>query len=292
MGQYIWHIGDMEVSMLFGVRAHDFGKLHVEELAQKISEKGFSHIQLALVKAIKGLDNDFGRLNPGWAGYVRDSFNKHNIRIAVLGCYINPIHPDIDERKKELSRFKEHIRFARDFGCSVVATETGSLNADFSFNPGNHGERAFETLLASVSELINEAEKFGVFVGIEGVESYVISSPYRMKRLIDAIGSNNLQVVFDPVNFLTVDNYENQDSLISEAFELFGDRIVAFHAKDFIIEAGRVKPVQVGKGILNYELILKNLKERKPYGSFLFEGIIPETAGESMNYLKDIYNRV
>jgi sugar phosphate isomerase/epimerase len=56
--------------------------------------------------------------------------------------------------------------FARDFGCSVVGTETGSLNSDFSFHPGNRGEEAFQVVVAGVRELVEEAERFGVFAGI------------------------------------------------------------------------------------------------------------------------------
>ncbi len=50
------------------------------------------------------------------------------------------IHPDCHVRRKELERFKEHIRFARDFGCSIVGTETGNVNPDIVYTEENFKE--------------------------------------------------------------------------------------------------------------------------------------------------------
>jgi L-ribulose-5-phosphate 3-epimerase len=49
-----------------------------------------------------------------------------------------------------------------------------------------------------------------------------------------------------------------QDS--EEAFELFGDRIVILHAKDFIIEDNCVKTTSVGEGLLNYSTVFKFIR--------------------------------
>jgi len=40
---------------------------------------------------------------------------------------------------------------------------------------------------------------------------------------------------------MTVDNYKNKDEMIKKSFELFGDRIVAVHAKGFICEDNEIK---------------------------------------------------
>lgn len=269
-----------------GVRAHDFGKLPPEELAAKIAASGATCVQLALSKAIDGIDNDYGRLSPGLANSIGESFRRHGIQIAVLGCYINLIHPDSDERRKLLERFKEHIRFARDFGCSIVGTETGSVNADYSFHPANHSESAFQTLLGSVDDLVNEAEKFGVFVGIEGVAKHVAHTPERVKRLLKVIPSHNLQVIFDPVNLLTPENHHDQDRIIQESFEYFGEKILILHAKDFMIEKEQLRTLPAGRGMLNYKLIARLLKEQKPYINILLEDTTPSDAPQSMAFIK------
>jgi len=272
--------------MILGVRAHDFGKSSMEELAEKISAKGFQCIQLALWKAIEGLPTDPGFFSPGLAYRIRETFYKRNIQIAVLGCYINPIHPDPEERKKNIMKFKEHIRYASQLGSYIVATETGHVKPE-------ERETAFNILLGTVEELVYEAEKFGVFIGIEGGDMDTISSPEWMYRLLSHIKSNNLQVVFDPFNFIPKDDYQKQDDVIKQSFELFGDKIVAVHAKDFMIENGKAVPIHtIGKGLMNYELLLKLIKTRKPYVNVSMEGTRPETMEESKRFITELYEKI
>jgi sugar phosphate isomerase/epimerase len=184
-----------------------------------------------------------------------------------------------------------HLRFARDFGCGIVATETGSINADFSFHRDNRGEKAFNDLVESVKEMTEEAERFGVITAIEGVTRYVTHTPERVAKVLENVDSNNLQVVFDPVNLISIDNYQDQDNIISRSFELFGNRMVILHAKDFTISDGQTKSVQAGNGMLNYELLFKLLKAHKPDINILMEDAKPTTMPEGMKYLKSQYNK-
>ncbi len=271
-----------------GVRAHDFGCLPAGELAAKIAAQNLVCAQLALGKAIAGLNLKPGLLNPGLAFAIGEAFRQHGVQIAVLGCYVNPIHPDPATRKALLGLFKEHLRYARDFGNGLVALETGSLNADYSPHPDNHSEAAFQQTLASLAELAAEAENFGVIVGIEAVASHVVSTPQKMRRMLDAVASNNLQVVFDPVNLLSVENFHAQERVIGEAFELFGERIAIIHAKDFVVENGQLRSASAGRGKLRHDLVMKFAVEEKPGISILLEDTNPQTVEESRDFLRQV----
>jgi L-ribulose-5-phosphate 3-epimerase len=272
-----------------GVRAHDFGRWPAAELGRRIAAKGFCCVQLAPSKAIAGFETDAGRLSPGFARHVRDALQAHGVQIAVLGCYINLADPDLAQRRRQLARFKDYLRHAREFGCSVVGTETGSVNSDFSFHPGNRNEDAFQTVLGSVRELAAEAEHFGSWVGIEGVERYVISDPRRIRRLLDEVGSGNVQIIFDPVNLLSVENHGRQDDLMRESFDLFGDRIAIVHAKDFVVEQGGIRSVLAGQGMLNYGLLTDLIRERKPYIEVLMEDTQPETVDHGVRFIRGFF---
>lgn len=277
--------------MNIGIRAHDIGKLPMDELSEKISEKGFNCIQLAPVKALEGFEYYPGCFDLGRATNIKSSFSKKGISISVLGCYINPVHPDKEERGKLLDRFKEHLRYVRDFGCSIVATETGSLNADLSFNSDNHGDMAFNIIAESIGELVREAEKAGVNVGVEGVWKHTINTPERLKRLIDEVNSDNLKVVFDPVNYLNINNYNEQDKIINQCFELFGDKIKILHAKDFILQDGKVMVAPAGKGMLNYDLVFKLLKSTQQPVDILLEDIKEPFMVESRKFIENNWLR-
>lgn len=273
--------------MLLGARAHDFGKASPEELAERIAAKGFACVQLAPAKAVAGLGA--GRLSKELARRIGGAFTSRGLEIAVLGCYVNLIHPDPAERARLLELFQEHLRLARDFGAGLVGTETGSVNADYSFHPANHGEDAFRTLLDSVAELAAEADKQGMLMGIEGVAGHTIFSPARMRRLLDMVKSDSLRVIFDPFNLITEKNWENQGAMLEESFGLFGDKIAAVHAKDFVIAGGIKQKVPVGRGRLDYALLFRLLREHKPGIPVLLEDAEPETMLGSAEFLRRVW---
>jgi len=275
----------MSTKMRIGARAHDFGKLPPEELASRIAARGFCCTQLALNKAIQGLDLKPGDLNPGLAFEIGSAFHRHGVQIAVLGCYINPLFPDHEKRKELLGWFKEHLRFARDFGCGIVALETGSYHPDYLSHPENGTEAAFQESLASLAELVDEAEKFGVIVGIEGVCNHAVCTPEKMRRMLDSLASPNVQVVFDPVNLLSFENYQQQQRVVEESLQLFGERIVIIHAKDFKVENNSLTTVPPGKGEFQYGPLLKHLSERKPGISILCEETSEEWAVGAIRHL-------
>ncbi|KQL41797.1 AP endonuclease [Bacillus sp. FJAT-25509] len=272
--------------MNLGIRAHDIETNNLEKLVNDIAAKGLTGVQLALNKSLPAFYSGIGSLSSDIAKHIGNAFSDKGLQIAVLGCYFNMIHPDQIERKKGMDRFKEYLRFSKDFGCSVVATETGNVNAEIVYTKENFKEKPFMEVVESVSELVKEAEKFGVIVGVEAGVNHPIYSVQTMKRLLDMIDSPNLQVIFDPVNLLTIDNYKNQEEIFEEAFKILGDKMVIFHAKDFVIKGGSLKQVPVGHGLLNYDKLFSLIKDKKPNIDILIEGTKEPFIEESIDYLR------
>lgn len=262
--------------MNLGIRAHDLGMASANELAMLAAERGLQAVQLAPAKAIPGAP-PVGGWNPGFAWQTAQAFARQGVQIAVLGCYINPVHPEPAARKAEIKRFKEALRFARDFGASVVGTETGSLNADCSPHPGNRTEAAFVDLLCTLRELAEEAEKWGVMIALEAAAEHVVYDIDRQHRLLQALNSNHVQVIYDPTNIILPEECANQSTYFEHALELIGDRIVALHAKDFIVQSGKLVRVPPGQGVLDYAALLQRVGQLKLGVPVLME----ETAGDA-----------
>lgn len=278
--------------MNLGIRAHDIENKDLEDLTQKLTEKNLYTVQFALKKSIKEWEITTSSLNTGLARKISRQLNEKSINISVLGCYINMIHPNPEERKKALDYFKAHIRFARDFECSIVGTETGGVLEEIVYTKENYSEEAYQKVVTSVKELVLEAEKFGVIVGIEGGINHPIYSPKMMKRLIDDVDSNNLQIIFDPVNYLTLENYQEQKKIMDEAFELFGDRIIIIHAKDFVVNQNKIEFVPVGKGKLDYLHLFNKIKFSKPCIPILMEDTQEPHIDHGTAYLTKIYQSI
>jgi sugar phosphate isomerase/epimerase len=262
-----------------GLRAHDYGKLPPESLADTLAAFKPASIQLALAKAFPGAPAP-GALNPGYARGIWDIFNRRGISIAVLGCYINPVHPDADEREKMLRRFEEHLRFAGDFDCPIVGTETGSRNPDCSWHPDTQKPETFDLLCASVERLVTCAEKCGSIAGIEPVaDQHTISTIEKTAKLLELFPSPALKIIYDPVNLIPSSGLtEAQGSFFARAFDSFGNSIAVIHAKDFRMEGGKKSgALPAGTGELDYRSLLALLARKKPGIDILLENGVPET---------------
>jgi len=272
-----------------GLRAHDYGtNVSPERLAEILGEFQPASIQLALAKSLRDAPKPRS-LSQGYARYIRQTLEAKGIPIAVLGCYINPVHPDPDAREKHLYRFEEHLRFARDFGCAMVGTETGSLNGDCSFHPDTEKPETLDLLCRSLERLVATAEKCGSIAAIEAVaDQHTVHSIEKMELVLRRLASPALRVIYDPVNLIPKSGLqESQGDFFARTFDAFGDKIAAIHAKDFRMENGMKNgALPAGTGDLDYRALLRIVMERKPGIDILLENSSPDTGTAAMAFLR------
>lgn len=270
-----------------GIRAHDMEAAPIDRLVENISSKGFSCTQLALSKAITEFPTDIEAMTPGFAFYLKKLFLKNNVDVSVLGCYLDLANNNKDEFEKTAEIYKAHIRFASLLGCGMVGTETWGGNLD------PKSDEALKVLIENIKQIVSYAEKMGVIIGMEPVQSHVVFDAKRARQVLDEVDSPNLQIIFDPVNIITKENYENQDNMIAEVFELLGKDIVCIHAKDFVTDnKGDIQSVISGDGLLNYPLLLSLVRKYKPFIHVLLEETKPENVFNAKEFIEKIYEKV
>lgn len=208
--------------MQIGIRLHDTKKGTLEERVAIAEEQGFSCAHLALKKVISEYSVADSALTPGFSCYLKNLFAAHHLDIAVLGCYLNLATPDQAVLEKNVHRYMAHIRMASLLGAGVVGTETGAVNESYSFEERNHSEEALDIFIKNVRPVVQYAEKMGVILAIEPVYKHIVCNPKRARKVLDEIGSPNLQIIFDPVNLLDISNYKERESIIAEAIEVLG----------------------------------------------------------------------
>lgn len=275
--------------MRIGIRAHDVFADTFEGLVAEIKKEGFHCCQLALSKAVKEFPTTNEAMTPGMALYMREVFAENKVDVAVLGCYLNLANPDEEQLAEILDTYKRHIRFASLLGCGLVGTETGACNTEYRFEPYSHTEEALQVFIRNLKVVVDYAEKMGVVIGIEPVHSHIMNNAKRTRKVLDAIQSPNLQVIFDPVNLLNGDNYKQRDEIFEEFIELNGKEIAIIHAKDFTIRDGEFVSVPSGQGMLDYDWLLRYLKEHKPHIHVLLEDTKPENAMETRAFVEEKY---
>ncbi|MFA9557839.1 sugar phosphate isomerase/epimerase family protein [Evansella sp. AB-rgal1] len=273
--------------MSVGVLAHLFGKLPYKQLAYEVSSQGFTHVQLALWKAIEDYDfNKPGLLNPGLAKEIKDEFARHGVSISVLACYLHFFDRDEEVLRENIERCKELVRYASFLGAPVVAFEVGKPNGEADAND-------WARLKETIEEIVEEAGRWGVIVGIEPANDHLIGTAKELLAMLEEIPSSQIGVVLDPGNLLHEGNLDNQDEVIREAFDLLGSRIVACHAKDRIWKDNEVVTVPPGKGQMNYELYMELLAKYKPHCNIIMEEAQPpHQMKESKYYIENIQQKV
>ena len=221
----------------------------------------------ALRKSIKELNPGVQTRPPGLAMYIKELCTENKVDVAVLGCYLNLCNPNPEKHKEIVEKYKAHIRFASILGCGVVGTETGAVNEEYKYEPANHSEEALQCFIDNLRPIVKYAEQFGVIVAIEPVWKHIVYTVERARKVLDAIDSPNLQIIFAPVNLLCVDNLAQQDEIIEKAFDLL--------LKD-----------------IAYRLLLKKIKEHKPYVHCTLENTVPENAVATREFMERTYASV
>lgn len=278
----------------FGLRLHDAEKMSLPELLPIVKGKGFSCVHLALSKALKEYPCTPAALTPGYANYLRHLFEKNGLDIAVIGNYLNLANPDEEYMKNAREKYYAHIRFASLLGCGMVGTETGAPNLEYKFCPECRTEKALSTFVKELKGVVKCAESYGVTLAIEPVARHIVWGPKVCRKVLDEVGSYNLQVLFDPVNMLDLDNVDHRDEVFQEAIELLGPDIAMVHFKDFIrVDEGYgLKSVGAGTGEMDYTAILTYLKKEKPFVYATLENTTPENAAWCVEQLKNQYDRI
>lgn len=130
-------------------------------------------------------------------------------------------------------RIVEALALAESIGClnvvACVANAAGLLP-----DPRSRSRDYAEALKDTCDRVAEEAGRRGLRARllIEMVYTTAIWSPEALARLVDEIGSPNVQGHMDVVNCLTFDNIYSHAQFVREAFDALHGRICSAHLKD------------------------------------------------------------
>jgi sugar phosphate isomerase/epimerase len=284
--------------MQLGIRLHDVNasapeaEQTLESRARRAREEGFCCVHLALSKCIGKYSFDDAALTEGLAAYLRRVFQKEELDVAVLGCYLNLAHPDPEKLRAFQSRYYGHLRVAAMAGVGMVGTETGAPNAAYKLDANTHSPEALRTFMWNLEPVLERAEKHGVMLAIEPVWNHIVYNADRALEVIDAMKSPNLRVIFDPVNLLCPENADQRERVVGEAMDKLCDHIAMVHIKDFVRADGRLVSVAAGTGEMDYRSILRFMKARKPYIQASLENTTNDNAVQARELIERLYASV
>lgn len=191
---------------------------------------------------------------------------KHNLIIAEVGAWSNPISPDSEEAAKAFEKCVSALQLAEQIGANCAVNISGSRNEGNWDGPhkDNLTPAVFDMIVESTRKIIDAVNPTRTFYTLEMMQWAYPDSTDSYVQLIEAIDRKQFGVHLDPVNIINSPRayYEN-GRLIREMFSRLGPHIRSCHAKDVILNEDEplvhLSEIRPGLGNLDYTAYLGEL---------------------------------
>lgn len=245
--------------MKIGVRAHDFGRREIGEMAGLLHDEEYEAAQLALPKAFMGIES-YDDITPEKLEQIRTSFEKQNIDIAVFGCYMDLGNPDENVRRYAVDTLKKSMTWAKELGAHVVGTETAYPRLNWELR-----QQWKLFMMDSILRVMEEAVRVDMPLAIEPVWWHPLEDLETTMEVLEKVGdAAHLRMIFDASNLLKHPETTDQDACWTRWLDAVGDVIDVMHIKDFSLDRRKIyQPEALGAGVMDYTAISRWLEKQE-----------------------------
>lgn len=194
-------------------------------------------------------------------------------------------HPDRSKRLAGRRSFTQIASVSHAIGTKLLTVCSGSFCVEnqWEHHPDNATPAAWKEMCDEFGHLIEVAEAYDIFIGIEPELSNIVNSANRARELIDTMQSERLRIVFDPANLFETEDEEARKAIIETGVDLLHNRIVLAHAKDRLADG---EFTTTGKGVIDYHHYLSLLHSIDFRGALITYGLSSDDAPGVAAFLK------
>lgn len=238
--------------------------------------KGTDPEEYALAHVAKG----FGAaICPGWVSLERpaelkafkSAMKKHDIKIAEVGAWCNPLHTDRSEAEEKQRYMIERLRLAEELEADTCVNILGTKQTANWFGPCAEGysERFFEEAVAVSQQIIDAVQPVHTRLSFEMMPYCFLDGPEAYLRFLQAVNRKAAGVHLDICNTMNQPRrfFENGE-FIRHTFELLREHIVTLHLKDIVLRTDSLtvafEEVLPGTGGMDYPVLLEELAKLPP----------------------------
>src|SRR6516165_5963818 len=266
--------------MKLGIFAKTFNRHTIEDLFQSIAGYGINSVQFNLSCA--GLEPLPKNVPSRLARRIAGSANLAKVELSAISGTFNMGHPDPVDRRGNLIKFEVLCEVAARLHIPVITLCTGTRDPVnmWKWHPENDSKEAWTDLVQSIESALIAAEKNNLVLAFEPESENVVNSATRARDLLNELQNPRLRIAIDPANLIGPER--DQKEILDESFALLADAIVIAHAKDRTTD---FKPCAAGKGILEFDYYLRQLKQRGFTGPLIMHGLEEEEVPFSRDFL-------
>lgn len=240
-------------------------------LGGNVFYKGTDPEEYALAHVKKG----FGAaLCPDWVTLERPAelrdfkaaMKKHDVRIAEVGAWCNPLHPDKKEAESKIQYMIERLRLAEELEAATCVNILGSKNPQYWDGPDSSGysESFFRESVEVSQRIIDAVKPMNTTLSFEMMPFYFLDCAEEYLRFLKAVNRKEAAVHLDICN--TMNNprrfYANSE-FIPHTFGLLKEQIVTLHIKDIDlrpdVSTAMFQEVLFGTGGMNCTVLMEEI---------------------------------
>ncbi len=271
--------------MKLGVRAHDYRKHTIHDMAQLLRERGYNCCQLALPKAFLEIDT-YDDINLSLLERIRWEFETAGVEISVFGCYMDLGNPNEEIRVQAVKTFCQCLEWNQVLGAKLVGSETAYPRLD------TETKRIWKPyMLESIRQIIEVADRYGVKAAIEPVYWHPLEDIDTVKEVLDTIRDpEHLKIIFDASNLLEFPDTTDQKQYWKTWLDLVGPCVEAIHMKDFVLdEKGQYQGCPIGQGVIDYQSIADWYRVQDREIPLLREEMLPTNDRRDLSAMQSIF---
>jgi len=193
---------------------------------------------------------------------------KHDIRIAEVGAWCNPMHPDKEEAEKNISYMIERLQLAEELHADTCVNILGTKSRENWFGPCKEGysEEFFNEAVQVVQRVIDAVKPVHTKLSFEMMPYYFLDGPEAYLRFLKAVNRKEAGVHLDICNTINQPGrFYNNAEFIRHTFDLLGEYIVTLHLKDIALKKDALtvafEEVLIGTGGIDYPVLLQEISK-------------------------------
>ena len=224
-----------------------------------LRELGWNYIDLRTVngKNVSLLsDEEFAR--------VHRKLEEHGITIACFGSTVANWGREVNsDLETDLEELRTSIRHMHTAGVKYIRIMSYKVS-----EPEPLGTPMEEQVITSIKQIVEIAEDNGVVCLHENCQTWGGQSHQHCLRLLDAVDSPALRLVYDTGNPVSMKDVSGIDPYYYQDSYLFFDQVKEFvdyiHIKDAVVENDEPRYMFPGEGGGRVREILKSVAEERP----------------------------
>lgn len=191
---------------------------------------------------------------------------EYDIRIAEVGAWCNPLHPDKKEAEEKIQFMIKRLELAEELEACTCVNILGTKQTDtwFGADKACYSEQFFEEAVKVSQRIIDAVKPTKTKLSFEMMPYCFLDSPQEYLRFLEAVDREAAGVHLDICNTMNhPKRFYNNGAFIRETFGLLKEKIVTMHLKDIALRTDELTvmfdEVLLGTGGIEYPVLMEEI---------------------------------